>query len=81
SATAGAAQIGFIPLSQVATLNLQLGPNQVSREDGKRVVVVSANVRGRDLGSFVEEAEQTLIGQVQIPPGYWTRWGGQFEQL
>ncbi|NQD56501.1 CusA/CzcA family heavy metal efflux RND transporter, partial [Pseudomonas sp. CM25] len=81
SATAGTGQIGFIPLSQVATLNLQLGPNQVSREDGKRVVVVSANVRGRDLGSFVDEAEQALIGQVPIPPGYWTRWGGQFEQL
>ena len=81
SSAAGAAQIGFIPLSQVATLNLQLGPNQVSREDGKRVVVVSANVRGRDLGSFVEQAEQRLIGEVQIPAGYWTRWGGQFEQL
>lgn len=63
------------------SLNLQLGPNQVSREDGKRVVVVSANVRGRDLGSFVADAEQALIRQVQIPPGYWTRWGGQFEQL
>lgn len=81
SATAGAGQIGFIPLAQVATLHLQLGPNQVSREDGKRVVVISANVRGRDLGSFVEQAEQTLIEQVRIPPGYWTRWGGQFEQL
>jgi cobalt-zinc-cadmium resistance protein CzcA len=81
SAAEGAGQIGFIPLSQVATLNLQLGPNQVSREDGKRVVVVSANVRGRDLGSFVQEAEQALIDQVQVPPGYWTRWGGQFEQL
>jgi len=81
NAAGGAGQIGFIPLSQVATLNLQLGPNQVSREDGKRVVVVSANVRGRDLGSFVEEAEQTLLQQVPIPPGYWTRWGGQFEQL
>ena len=81
SSAAGAAQIGFIPLSQVASLNLQLGPNQVSREDGKRVVVVSANVRGRDLGSFVRQAEQALIEQVQIPPGYWTRWGGQFEQL
>lgn len=81
SAAADTGQIGFIPLSQVATLNLQLGPNQVSREDGKRVVVVSANVRGRDLGSFVKEAEQTLLEQVQIPPGYWTRWGGQFEQL
>ncbi|MFP3590046.1 efflux RND transporter permease subunit, partial [Paraburkholderia sp. SIMBA_055] len=78
-AAEGAGQIGFIPLSQVATLNLQLGPNQVSREDGKRVVVVSANVRGRDLGSFVQEAEQALIDQVQVPPGYWTRWGGQFE--
>jgi len=44
-------------------------------------VVVSANVRGRDLGSFVQEAEQALIDQVQVPPGYWTRWGGQFEQL
>jgi cobalt-zinc-cadmium resistance protein CzcA len=81
SGAAGIGQIGFIPLSQVATLDLQLGPNQVSREDGKRVVVVSANVRGRDLGSFVQEAEQVLRGQVPIPPGYWTRWGGQFEQL
>ncbi len=81
SGAAGTGQIGFIPLSQVATLDLQLGPNQVSREDGKRVVVVSANVRGRDLGSFVQEAEQVLRGQVPIPPGYWTRWGGQFEQL
>ncbi|MBV4535929.1 efflux RND transporter permease subunit [Pseudomonas urmiensis] len=80
-ANAAAGQIGFIALSQVASLNLELGPNQISREDGKRVVVVSANVRGRDLGSFVEQAQQTLIDKVQIPPGYWTRWGGQFEQL
>ncbi|MFB4390615.1 MULTISPECIES: CusA/CzcA family heavy metal efflux RND transporter [unclassified Pseudomonas] len=80
-ASASATQIGFIPLSQVAALDLQLGPNQVSREDGKRVVVVSANVRGRDLGSFVDEASQALIEQAPVPPGYWTRWGGQFEQL
>ncbi|CAM4116942.1 Cation efflux system protein CzcA [Pseudomonas reidholzensis] len=76
-----AGQIGFITLSQVASLNLALGPNQISREDGKRVVVVSANVRGRDLGSFVADAEQALIDKVQVPAGYWTRWGGQFEQL
>ncbi|WP_374402856.1 efflux RND transporter permease subunit [Niveibacterium sp.] len=71
----------FIPLSEVATLELAPGPNQVSREDGKRRIVVSANVRGRDLGSFVSEAEQTLNAQVKIPAGYWTTWGGQFENL
>ncbi|QXI26573.1 efflux RND transporter permease subunit [Pseudomonas vanderleydeniana] len=74
-------QIGFIPLSQVASLDLVLGPNQISRENGKRVVVVSANVRGRDLGSFVEEAGARIDDGVRIPPGYWTGWGGQFEQL
>ncbi|KQQ59966.1 cation transporter [Pseudomonas sp. Leaf127] len=74
-------QIGFITLSQVASLDLALGPNQISRENGKRVVVVSANVRGRDLGSFVEEAGLTLQEKVRIPTGYWTAWGGQFEQL
>ncbi len=81
NAALGAERIGFIPLSQVASLDLQLGPNQISRENGKRLVVVSANVRGRDLGSFVEEASATLIRDVQIPAGYWTTWGGQFEQL
>lgn len=70
----------FIPLGEVATLDLAPGPNQVSRENGKRRIVVSANVRGRDLGSFVAEAEQ-LLQQVKIPAGYWTTWGGQFEQL
>ena len=81
NAALGAEQIGFIPLSQVASLVLQLGPNQISRENGKRVVVVSANVRGRDLGSFVDEASDTLATGVDIPAGYWTTWGGQFEQL
>jgi cobalt-zinc-cadmium resistance protein CzcA len=70
----------FIPLSEVASLQLAPGPNQVSREDGKRRVVVSANVRGRDLGSFVAEAQQAVQQQV-IPPGYWITWGGQFENL
>ncbi|RZI54796.1 MAG: CusA/CzcA family heavy metal efflux RND transporter [Pseudomonas sp.] len=82
-ATAGSSnqQIGFIALSQVATLDLVLGPNQISRENGKRLVIVSANVRGRDLGSFVQEAGESIDSGVEIPVGYWTSWGGQFEQL
>ncbi|MET3054312.1 CusA/CzcA family heavy metal efflux RND transporter [Pseudomonas alkylphenolica] len=79
--TAGNGQIGFITLADVASLQLVQGPNQISREDGKRLVVVSANVRGRDIGSFVEEAGERLDSQVSIPAGYWIRWGGQFEQL
>jgi cobalt-zinc-cadmium resistance protein CzcA len=71
----------FIPLSAVARFELAPGPNQISREDGKRRVVVTANVRGRDLGSFVEGAQQTILENVKIPPGYWIAWGGQFEQL
>ena len=71
----------YIPLGEVAELQLAPGPNQVSREDGKRRVVVSANVRGRDIGSFVAEAQAALRQQVQVPPGYWTTWGGQFENL
>ena len=74
-------QLGFIALSQVASLDLVLGPNQISRENGKRLVIVSANVRGRDIGSFVEEAEAAITTQVKVPAGYWTTWGGQFEQL
>ena len=74
-------QLGFIALSQVASLDLVLGPNQISRENGKRLVIVSANVRGRDIGSFVDEAEAALIAKVKVPAGYWTTWGGQFEQL
>ncbi len=76
-----AGQLGFIALSQVASLDLVLGPNQISRENGKRLVIVSANVRGRDIGSFVEEAEAAILAQVKVPAGYWTTWGGQFEQL
>ena len=76
-----AGQLGFIALSQVASLDLVLGPNQISRENGKRLVIVSANVRGRDIGSFVDEAETAIIEKVKVPAGYWTTWGGQFEQL
>jgi len=71
----------YIPLSEVASLELAPGPNQISRENGKRRIVVSANVRGRDLGSFVGEAEQRLQQEFKVPAGYWTTWGGQFEQL
>ncbi|QBX41031.1 CusA/CzcA family heavy metal efflux RND transporter [Pseudomonas fluorescens] len=74
-------QIGFIALKDVASLDLVLGPNQVSRENGKRLVIVSANVRGRDIGSFVSEAGALIEREVQVPAGYWTSWGGQFEQL
>jgi len=79
-AGAEALRTSFIPLGEVATLDIAPGPNQVSREDGKRRIVVSANVRGRDLGSFVAEAEQAM-GKVKIPAGYWTVWGGQYENL
>ncbi|QQZ41241.1 CusA/CzcA family heavy metal efflux RND transporter [Pseudomonas sp. SK3(2021)] len=74
-------QLGFIALSEVASVDLVLGPAQVSRENGKRLVIVSANVRGRDMGSFVEEATRAIGDQVKIPTGYWITWGGQFEQL
>jgi cobalt-zinc-cadmium resistance protein CzcA len=71
----------FIPLSEVATLSLAPGPNQVSREDGKRRVVVSTNVSDRDIGSFVAEAEELIQQQIKLPSGYWMKWGGQFENL
>jgi cobalt-zinc-cadmium resistance protein CzcA len=57
------------------------GPNQISREDGKRRVVVQTNVRGRDIGSFVDEAQRTIEKQVKLPTGTWLTWGGQFENL
>ena len=72
---------GYVQLGDVASLDIAPGPNQISREDGKRRVVVTANVRGRDIGSFVTEAQAKLDAQVKIPTGYWTTWGGTFEQL
>lgn len=71
----------YIPLKQVAKLEVTDGPNQISRENGKRRVVVQSNVRGRDIGSFVEEAQAVIDKQVQIPAGYWLEWGGQFKNL
>lgn len=71
----------FVPLKEVATFRPSEGPNQISRENGKRRVVVQANVRGRDIGSFVAEAQDAMSAQVKIPSGYWLDWGGQFENL
>jgi cobalt-zinc-cadmium resistance protein CzcA len=71
---------GFIQLSEVASLTVAPGPNQISRENGKRRVVVTANVRGRDVGSFVAEAEQKM-SDLRLPTGYWTTWAGTFENL
>ncbi len=71
----------YVPLGAVASFEVTLGPNQVSRENGKRHIIVTANVRGRDIGSFVAEAEDRISGGVEIPPGYWVTWGGQFEHL
>ncbi len=79
--TALAAVPAYVSLGEVANFEVAQGPNQVSRENGKRRVVVTANVRGRDLGSFVTEAETLITEQVEIPSGYWVAWGGQFEQL
>lgn len=72
---------GFIKLGSIADINILTGPNQISRENGKRLIIVTANVRGRDLGSFVDEAQKTIKKEVIIPAGYWVAWGGQFEQL
>ena len=71
----------YLPLGAVASFEVTQGPNQVSRENGKRHIIVTANVRGRDIGSFVAEAEERINGAVEFPPGYWVTWGGQFEHL
>ena len=70
-----------IPLIEVADISFTLGPNQISRENGKRRVFVTANVRGRDLGSFVSDVQQAMQTRMKIPPGYWLDYGGTFEQL
>lgn len=77
----GAGPRGFVPLEDVAKVEVVTGPNQISREDGKRRVVVTANVRGRDLGSFVTELRAKVDAEVELPAGYWVSYGGTFEQL
>ncbi|WP_428103211.1 efflux RND transporter permease subunit [Candidatus Rariloculus sp.] len=71
----------YVPLSEVADLRLTTGYNQVPRENGKRRVVVTSNVRGRDLGSFVTEVRRAVETNVSMPPGYWVEYGGTFEHL
>jgi len=70
-----------VPLREVARITIEEGPNQINRENGKRRVVVTANVRGRDLGSFVTEVQRRVASEVDVPPGYWVEYGGTFEQL
>lgn len=70
-----------VPLREVARIETTLGPNQVNRENGKRRVVVTANVRGRDLGGFVGELRERIGAEVRLPAGYWVDYGGSFEQL
>src|SRR6185369_4781110 len=70
-----------IPVSQIADVSVVEGPAQISREDTRRRISVELNVRGRDIGSFVNEAQDVIDKQVKIPPGYYVTWGGQFENL
>jgi cobalt-zinc-cadmium resistance protein CzcA len=76
-----AGRVASIPLEQVANFVFSDGPNQVSRENGKRRIVVSANVRGRDIASLVADAQAKVAQDVELPPGYYIAWGGQFENL
>ena len=70
-----------LPMHEVADIQIVVAPNQISRENGKRRIVVTANVRGRDLGSFIAEVRSNLPREVEMPPGYWVEYGGTFEQL
>jgi len=73
--------LNYIPLSAVAKFSIKKGPNQISRENGKRLIIVTANIRGRDLGSFVQEGQKAIEEKVSLDSGYWITWGGQFEHL
>ncbi len=81
AAVAGGDQATYVPLHQLASIEVVPGPNQISRENGKRRVVVTSNVRGRDLGSFVEELRDQVSARIELPEGYWVDYGGTFEQL
>lgn len=72
---------GYIPLQEVANVEMAVGVNQVNRENGKRRVVVTANVRGRDLGSFVKDIQQAVDTNVELPAGYWIEYGGTYQKL
>jgi heavy metal efflux system protein len=72
---------GFVPLSELADIELSVGPNQISRENGKRRAVITANVRDRDLGSFIADLRTAMDAEVDLPEGYYVEYGGTFEQL
>ncbi len=74
-------ELAFVPLGEVATISIEKGPNQINRESGKRNVVVTANVAGRDLASFVSDVQAKMNAQLNLPSGYWLEYGGTFEQL
>lgn len=78
--TAGGGR-AYIPLSVIASVETVVGPNQISRENGKRRAVITANVRGRDLGTFVNELRSKVEADVTLPVGYWIEYGGTFQQL
>ena len=80
-AVGGEGSAGFVPLAEVADISLAVGPNQISRENGKRRAVITANVRGRDLGSFITELKSRINAEVTLPDGYYVEYGGTFEQL
>ncbi len=79
--SAESADAAFIPLGELAEFKVEPGLNQVNRENGKRRIVTTANVRGRDLAGFVAEAQERIRAEVAIPAGSWLEWGGQFENL
>lgn len=72
---------GYVPLQELAEVVLEPAPSQINRENGKRFITITANVRGRDLGSFVQDVKERLQAEVEIPAGYWLSYGGTFEQL
>jgi heavy metal efflux system protein len=74
-------RFNYIQLSDVADFEIKTGPNLINREDGKRRIIVTCNIRGRDIGTFVTEARSKIKERVKLPVGYWMEWGGQFEQL
>lgn len=73
--------LSYVPLGEVADIQFKVGPNQINRQSGKRHVVVTANVEGRDLGSFIHDTKALMSEELDLPSGYWSEYGGTFEQL
>jgi len=74
-------ELSYVPLGEIATINEIEGPNQINRQNGKRNIVATANVVGRDLGSFIKETQGLMNSELNLPSGYWIEYGGTFEQL